>query len=153
MHQHCDRDLYVGPDTTTKARGPASTAPTPASFRTTSSNQPIVWQRRAQQRRCLYLGAFHERYARAANGERIGQYRIASCFYGGNDSQNFGPNQFSIDVNLTDGNTHQLALYLSRLGSLQPQRDDLDSRRRFASGAQHADVLQLWKRRLGQSGR
>ena len=31
--------------------------------------------------------------------------RIASCFYDGNDSLNFGPNQFSIDVNLTDGNT------------------------------------------------
>ena len=38
--------------------------------------------------------------------------RIASCFYDGNDSLNFGPNQFSIDVNLTDGNTHQLSIYL-----------------------------------------
>ena len=38
--------------------------------------------------------------------------RIASCFYDGNDALNFGPNQFSIDVNLADGNSHKLALYL-----------------------------------------
>ena len=64
-----------------------------------SSGAPFTWVPSTTDPRALQI----------ASGSST---RIASCFYDGNDHLNFGPNQFSIDVNLTDSNTHQLALYL-----------------------------------------
>ena len=138
---------YVGPDTTTQGTwtgkygadariipNDVTNQPTMAASRF-SSGAPFTWVASTTDARAL----------QTASGSST---RIASCFYDGNDSQNFGPNQFSIDVNLTDGNTHQLALYL--LDWDHYSRNETIS---LLDAGSHAVLStqtfsELWKRRL-----
>ena len=66
--------------------------------------------------------------------------RIAACWY--------STTSFTVDVNLTDGQTHDLELYFLDWDNNGPERAGADQRRRDGDGAGHRDDLVVHQGRL-----
>ena len=87
----------------TQRRRATGSGPTAPRATTSSATPPATRLRHRHARRPvdLHLGRQHHRPPRSPDAGGTG--RIAACWYSGTS--------FSIDVNLTDGQTHDLALY------------------------------------------
>ena len=128
-----------------RRRRATGSGPTARRATTSSATRPATQLRHRHALRPvdLHLGRQHDRPPRPPDAGGTG--RIAASWY--------SATSFTVDVDLTDGQAHDLALYCVDWDNTGAERADPDQQRRHRGGAGHRDGLVVLRRASTWTGR